>query len=269
MLYFFQIFYRTNLSPHRLNCGIYNKGDFYTSRHQTGFSQGTAGNLAQTTSKDERDRTRIEKVVPLTLETSDGNWVNQATKQETEIPKTRTDALFWNSFGQSRLNTPRDLQRAIHYLDQTILLPRITTEFLILSTVLFSNKITSNITCDTTTAAMCQRKVYIHHRCGHAVTSLVDQCGMLFRAKNLRSFSAVLGFPRCTLAQRQKRSNKECLMCIEKVECHSVRDREVVSNKYPCKQPDLSLAPKAPLMTQCIADCFRRRNRRLPILRAV
>lgn len=69
------------------------------SRHQTGFSQATAGNLAQTTSKDERERTRIEKVLPLTLGTSDVNWVNQATKQETEIPKTRTDVFFQNSFG--------------------------------------------------------------------------------------------------------------------------------------------------------------------------
>jgi hypothetical protein len=46
------------------------------------------------------------------------------------------------------------------------------------------------------TFAMCFRKIFIHHRCGHTCTELVVSCGAF--------------------------------------ECKTVSDKEVISNKYPC-----------------------------------
>ncbi|KAK0712857.1 hypothetical protein B0T26DRAFT_753037 [Lasiosphaeria miniovina] len=43
---------------------------------------------------------------------------------------------------------------------------------------------------------MCQRKIFIHHRCSHKITELVEQCGS--------------------------------------VECRTVTDVGVITNKYPC-----------------------------------
>jgi hypothetical protein len=43
---------------------------------------------------------------------------------------------------------------------------------------------------------MCSRKIFIHHRCGHRITELTEQC--------------------------------------ENVECHKVSDVPVISNKYTC-----------------------------------
>lgn len=45
---------------------------------------------------------------------------------------------------------------------------------------------------------MCVRKIYIHHRCGHKITELLDRCG--------------------------------------NVECKKVKDKPVVTNKYTCVQ---------------------------------
>ena len=46
---------------------------------------------------------------------------------------------------------------------------------------------------------MCYRKVFIHHRCGHRITQLVEGCG--------------------------------------NVECRAVSDRPVITNKYTCVVP--------------------------------
>ncbi|KAK3376895.1 hypothetical protein B0T24DRAFT_677754 [Lasiosphaeria ovina] len=56
---------------------------------------------------------------------------------------------------------------------------------------------------------MCQRKIFIHHRCGHKITELVEQCGS--------------------------------------VECRTVTDVGVITNKYPCAPPSsISVAVATP-----------------------
>ncbi|AEO68154.1 aadbdaf8-3e34-4edc-90cf-c71bfcf36962 [Thermothielavioides terrestris] len=46
---------------------------------------------------------------------------------------------------------------------------------------------------------MCSRKIFIHHRCGHQVTTSVESC--------------------------------------DKVECRLVKDQQTVSNRFPCIVP--------------------------------
>ncbi|KAK4154253.1 hypothetical protein C8A00DRAFT_14630 [Chaetomidium leptoderma] len=43
---------------------------------------------------------------------------------------------------------------------------------------------------------MCHRKIFVHHRCGHQVTSAIENC--------------------------------------ESAECPGTMDKPIVSNKYPC-----------------------------------
>ncbi|KAH6623195.1 hypothetical protein F5144DRAFT_496434 [Chaetomium tenue] len=46
---------------------------------------------------------------------------------------------------------------------------------------------------------MCYRKIFVHHRCGHEITSTLEGC--------------------------------------EQAECRSTKDKPTLSNKYPCVVP--------------------------------
>lgn len=75
---------------------------------------------------------------------------------------------------------------------------------------------------------MCYRKRFIHHRCGHEVTTLIEGCG-----KSLHT-PLMVG---TDVLRRRVIELINTPTVTDNVEFRSMEDRQIIANRYPCIVP--------------------------------